>query len=180
MHPAGRRFRPAPDNRRATRSESLCGENNVSKEGDSERHADPGLAVVDIWHGGSIFDQFDRGVAIISFEYALADEEKWPAQAHDGKAAVRWLRSNAGKYNIDPKRIFVAGASAGAILANVVANSAGDGSLHESGVDYAGLSAGVSSVVSFYTAADRRFDKPAVSDLITRFLSGGHQDDGLH
>ncbi len=103
---------------------------------------------------GSIFDQFDRGVAIISFEYTLADEEKWPAQAHDGKAAVRWLRSNAGKYNIDPKRIFVAGASAGAILANVVANSAGDVSLHESGVDYASLSAGVSGVVSFYTAAD--------------------------
>ncbi len=38
---------------------------------------------------GSIFDQLARGVAIISFEYTLADEAKWPAQAHDGKAAVR-------------------------------------------------------------------------------------------
>lgn len=51
---------------------------------------------------GSIFDQFARGVAVISFEYTLADEAKWPAQAHDGKAAIRWLRANAKQYNIDP------------------------------------------------------------------------------
>lgn len=103
---------------------------------------------------GSIFDQLARGVAIISFEYTLADEAKWPAQAHDGKAAVRWLRSNANKYNIDADRIFIAGASAGAILANVVANSAGDKSLEESGAEHANVSAGVSGVISFYTAAD--------------------------
>ena len=103
---------------------------------------------------GSIFDQLARGVAIISFEYTLADEAKWPAQAHDGKAAVRWLRSNANKYNIDADRIFIAGASAGAILANVVANSAGEKSLEESGAKHANLSAGVSGVIFFYTAAD--------------------------
>ena len=103
---------------------------------------------------GSIFDQLARGVAVISFEYTLADEAKWPAQAHDGKAAIRWLRSNANKYNIDPQRIFIAGASAGAILANVVANSAGDKSLEESAAENANLSAGVNGVISFYTAAD--------------------------
>lgn len=103
---------------------------------------------------GSIFDQLARGVAVISFEYTLADEAKWPAQAHDGKAAIRWLRSNANKYNIDADRIFIAGASAGAILANVVANSAGDKSLEESAAENANLSAGVSGVISFYTAAD--------------------------
>jgi len=103
---------------------------------------------------GSIFDQLARGVAVISFEYTLADEAKWPAQAHDGKAAVRWLRSNADKYNIDADRIFIAGASAGAILANVVANSAGDKSLEETGAENANLSDGVSGVISFYTASD--------------------------
>jgi acetyl esterase/lipase len=103
---------------------------------------------------GSIFDQLERGVAVISFEYTLADEAKWPVQAHDGKAAIRWLRSNANKYNIDADRIFIAGASAGAILANVVANSAGDKSLEESAAENAHLSDGVSGVISFYTAAD--------------------------
>ena len=103
---------------------------------------------------GSIFDQLDRGIAVISFEYTLADEAKWPAQAYDGKAAVRWLRSNANKYNIDPQRIFIAGASAGAIIANVVANSAGDRSLEEPNAENLGLSDSVSGVVSFYTAAD--------------------------
>jgi acetyl esterase/lipase len=103
---------------------------------------------------GSIFDQFHRGVAIISFEYTLADEAKWPAQAYDGKAAIRWLRSNANKFNIDPDRIFIGGASAGAILSNVVANSAGDKSLDEAGRENANLSDSVSGVISFYTAAD--------------------------
>jgi acetyl esterase/lipase len=103
---------------------------------------------------GSIFDQLARGVAIISFEYTLADEAKWPAQAYDGKAAVRWLRSKAQQYNIDPERIFIAGASAGAILANVVANSSGDESLEETGAENANFSAGVNGVISFYTAAD--------------------------
>ena len=103
---------------------------------------------------GSIFDQLARDVAVISFEYTLAYEAKWPAQAHDGKAAVRWLRSNANKYNIDADRIFIVGASAGAIPANVVANSAGDKSLEEPGAEHANVSAGVSGVISFYTAAD--------------------------
>jgi acetyl esterase/lipase len=107
-----------------------------------------------LWVRGSIFDQFHRGVAIVSFEYRLGSEAKWPAQAHDGKAAIRWLRSNADKFNIDPDRIFIGGASAGAILSNVVANGAGDESLDEPGAQNANISDSVSGVISFYTAAD--------------------------
>jgi acetyl esterase/lipase len=103
---------------------------------------------------GSIFDQVNRGVAVVAFEYTLANEAKWPAQAYDGKAAVRWLRGNAQKFNIDPDRIFTGGGSAGSIIANVVANSHGDASLDESGAANADLSDSVSGVISFYGAAD--------------------------
>lgn len=103
---------------------------------------------------GAILDQVERGIAVIAFEYTLADEAKWPAQAHDGKAAVRWLRANAKKFNIDPDRIFIGGGSAGSLIANVVAMSAGDKSLGESGAKNAGQPDTVSGVISFYGVAD--------------------------
>jgi acetyl esterase/lipase len=57
----------------------------------------------------------------------------FPAQVHDVKAAVRWLRANAEKYHIDPSRIGATGASAGGHLSLMLgltdqsANLEGDG-----------------------------------------------------
>lgn len=106
------------------------------------------------WIRGSIFDQLGRGVAVISFEYTLGDEAKWPAQAHDGKAAVRWVRGNARKFNIDPERIFIAGSSAGALIANVVAMSPGHELLTDHGADDGHIPDTVSGVIAFYGAGD--------------------------
>lgn len=52
----------------------------------------------------------------VSIGYRLTDEAHWPAQIHDCKAAIRWLKANAGKYNLDPNRIAVHGTSAGGHL----------------------------------------------------------------
>lgn len=52
-----------------------------------------------------------------SVEYRLSGEAKWPSQVFDCKAAIRWLRANAQKYNIDPAHIGVWGASSGGYLA---------------------------------------------------------------
>jgi acetyl esterase/lipase len=54
--------------------------------------------------------------ALASVGYRLTSEAIWPAQIHDCKAAIRWLRSHASKYGIDPARIGVAGSSAGGHL----------------------------------------------------------------
>ncbi len=126
-----------------------------------------------LWVRGSMFEQLHRGVAFISFEYTLANEAKWPAQAHDGKAAIRWLRSNAKKFNIDPDRIFIGGSSAGALIANVVANSVGDKWLTGSEADNAKQSDSVSGVISFYGTADmtRHSGWPAESSS-GNFLTG--------
>jgi hypothetical protein len=48
-----------------------------------------------------------------TIDYRLSGESIWPAQIHDCKAAIRWLRANARKYHIDPERIGVWGISAG-------------------------------------------------------------------
>lgn len=122
---------------------------------------------------GSIFDQVERGTAVIAFEYTLANEAKWPAQAHDGKAAIRWLRRNAQRFNIDPDRIFIGGGSAGALIANVVANSAGDKALTESDAENAEFPDSVSAAITFYGVADMSTHSnwPA-EDSSASFLTG--------
>ncbi len=51
-----------------------------------------------------------------SINYRLSQHALWPAQIHDCKAAIRWLRGNAKEYGIDPERIGVIGTSAGGHL----------------------------------------------------------------
>jgi acetyl esterase/lipase len=64
-----------------------------------------------------------RGYIGMSIDYALAAAGKpeWPRNLHDCKTAVRWLRVNAARLQIDPERIGVIGGSAGGTLASLVA-----------------------------------------------------------
>lgn len=64
-----------------------------------------------------------NGYAVASLNYRLSSEAIFPAQAHDTKAAIRWLRANAATYNIDPTRIGVWGSSAGGHLAALLGTS---------------------------------------------------------
>ncbi len=58
-----------------------------------------------------------HGYVAATISYRLTTDAKFPAQIEDCKAAVRWLRANAGKYHVNPERIGVVGFSAGAHLA---------------------------------------------------------------
>jgi acetyl esterase/lipase len=67
----------------------------------------------------------DDGYAVASVDYRLTGVAPFPAQIEDCKAAVRWLRANASKYNLDPDRIGVWGFSAGGHLAALLGTSGG-------------------------------------------------------
>ena len=58
-----------------------------------------------------------HGYALASISYRFTDKALFPAQIHDCKAAIRWLRAHADKYGYDADRIAVAGSSAGGHLA---------------------------------------------------------------
>ena len=64
-----------------------------------------------------------RGYVVASIDYRLSGEAAFPAAAQDVKAAIRWLRSRASDYEIDPARAMTWGESAGAHLAGLAAVS---------------------------------------------------------
>ncbi len=61
-----------------------------------------------------------RGYVVASINYRLSREAVFPAQIYDCKAAVRFLRSHAREFDIDPARIGVWGCSAGGQLASLL------------------------------------------------------------
>jgi len=64
------------------------------------------------------------GYTNVSANYRLTRQGTWPAQVHDTKAAIRWVRANAAKIGIDPDKIAIAGYSAGWLLSLLAAGTA--------------------------------------------------------
>jgi acetyl esterase/lipase len=61
-----------------------------------------------------------KGIVTVCVEYQLLMEAKYPAAVFNIKSAIRWMRANAEKYNIEPNKIAISGCSAGGQLAMLV------------------------------------------------------------
>jgi acetyl esterase/lipase len=92
----------------------------------------------------------ERGIAVASVDYRLSPVAKFPAQVHDIKAAIRFLRSKAKSYDLDPRRFAVAGASAGGHLAAVVGVSGGMRALEGTIGEHLSESSAVDVIVDYY------------------------------
>ena len=94
------------------------------------------------------------GYAVASIDYRLSDKAKWPAQVHDCKAAIRWLRAHQDEYGYDASRIAVTGDSAGAYLA-LMLGVTGDEKEFEGEIGgNPGISTRVDAIVDFYGPTD--------------------------
>lgn len=74
----------------------------------------------------------EKGITIAAATYRFSNEAIFPAQIHDVKAAIRYMKANAEKYGIDPVHIMTMGESAGAQLALLAAVSNGEEALEGS------------------------------------------------
>jgi len=107
------------------------------------------------WRAGSKSDVpirglLDAGFAIASVDYRLSPVAPFPAQVHDIKAAIRFLRAKEREYGYDAKRIAIAGSSAGGHLAALVGVSNGHAELEGKVGEHLGQSSDVQAIVSFY------------------------------
>jgi acetyl esterase/lipase len=101
-----------------------------------------------------IFDALlDGGLAVASIDYRHALEAPFPAQLHDAKAAVRYLRAHADELGISIDRVGVMGESAGGYIAAMVGLTGHRPDL-EGTHGVVGLSSAVDVVVDWYGPAD--------------------------
>jgi len=82
-----------------------------------------------------------------SIGYRLSSEAIWPAQIHDCKAAIRWLRAHADEFGFDPDRITVMGSSAGGHLVAMLGTSGGVKKLEGDLGKHQGVSSRVNCVI---------------------------------
>ena len=95
--------------------------------------------VIIYYHGGgwvlankNVYDGGSRGIAkqanavVVSVDYRLAPEAKFPAQHDDALATYKWAAANAATIKGDPKRLAIAGESAGGNLAIATAMAVRD------------------------------------------------------
>ncbi len=95
-----------------------------------------------------------RGYAVASINYRLSSEALFPAQIHDVKSAIRFLRANAAALSLNTTRIAVWGGSAGAHLALFAGVSAGIAELDAPAPRFPDQSDAVQAVVSWFAPTD--------------------------
>ena len=112
-----------------------------------------------------LLNQADIACATVDYRHSL--EAPFPAQLHDIKAAVRYLRQHAGDLGIDPERIGAWGESAGGHLAALLGLTGTREDL-EGGLGVQGQSSSVSAVVDFYGVSSLNHMPPmtAANDLM--------------
>ena len=104
----------------------------------------------------------NNGIAIVSIDYRLSGQDgqygthdvHWPAQIHDCKGAIRYIRANADTYGIDPQRIAAWGSSAGGHLSAMLAVSGGDETLEGTTGGNLAYSSRVLACVDYFGPSD--------------------------
>ena len=90
------------------------------------------------------------GFVVATVDYRLSGEARFPAQLHDVKAAIRWLRANAGCLGVDPANVVAWGESAGGHLAVLAGLTADRAELEGTVGEHVGESSAVCGIIDWY------------------------------
>ena len=107
------------------------------------------------WRSGSkdrvsLLGLTSSGYAIASVDFRQSGEAPFPAQIHDIKAAIRFLRAEAPTYGYDAERIAITGSSSGGHLAAVVGVTNGHAELEGEVGNHLDQSSSVQAIVDYY------------------------------
>ena len=130
------------------------------------------------WGNRPTLAQFARrGYVAIAPQYRHCPKHIFPAQVHDVKAAVRWLRTNAAEYRVDSEHIGAMGFSAGGHLSLMLGTTDPVDGL-EGDIPPGSPSSKVQAVVNYFGPSDlTQPDVPDISEALVRdFLGARHVD----
>ncbi len=96
----------------------------------------------------------EHGFAVASLDFRSSSEAPFPADIHDIKAGIRFLRAKAPEFGYRADRIAIVGASSGGHLAALVGVTNGNRELEGTEGDYLRESSAVQAVVSYFGASD--------------------------
>ena len=99
--------------------------------------------------------------AVVALGYRLSWQDTWPAQVHDLKAGIRWIRAHADEYGFDSDRICAMGASAGGHLVAVLGTTNGHADVEGTLGEHTDASSDVQCVVDFFGPTDLTEPPPA-------------------
>jgi acetyl esterase/lipase len=94
------------------------------------------------------------GYTVASIDYRLSPQAPFPAQVHDIKAAIRFLRAQQSQLGIDARRIVIVGASAGGHLAALVGVTNGNKELEGTVGTHLDQSSDVQGIISLFGASN--------------------------
>jgi acetyl esterase/lipase len=117
-----------------------------------------------VWvHGGAwyLYDKkqypkalVEAGFAVASLDFRQSTEARFPAQIHDIKAGIRFLRSKARDYGYRVDRVAIGGSSSGGHLAAMVGVSNDDPQLEGTLGEYLSTSSKVDAIVDYFGASN--------------------------
>ena len=90
------------------------------------------------------------GYALASVDFRASTEKPFPADVHDIKAAIRFLRANASKYGYKSDKIIIWGSSSGGHLAALVATTNNNEALEGNLGDFTNTSSSVQACIDFF------------------------------
>jgi acetyl esterase/lipase len=96
----------------------------------------------------------EAGMVVVSVDYGLVPDARFPDQVHQLKGVVRWLRGNGRRLGLPTRRIAVWGASAGAYLASLLALTAGVERFEGTVAGHLDQSSAVQAVVHWFGQSD--------------------------
>ena len=110
-----------------------------------------------------------RGYVTATVSYRFSQEAPFPAAVTDVKCAIRWIKSNAKQYKIDPDRIAVIGGSAGGHLALMIGYSS-DIPEFDDGCETDTVSSRIQAVVDIYGPSDLTTDFAIAQKAAQKFI----------
>lgn len=118
----------------------------------------------------------ENGYVAVSVNYSLSTVAQFPAAVIDLKAAIKWMRAHSNEFKIDPERIAILGASAGAQLATLVGVSASNPMFFDGNKEFKDKVQGVINIdgITSFIHPDAR-----ESEIAGKWL-GGLQDENFN